>query len=81
MTIRVLFFASLAKQVGVAERVVELPAGATVATALAALQAEHPELAGVREKIAVAVNLEYVDQAHVLKEADELALIPPVSGG
>ncbi|MBB6429729.1 molybdopterin converting factor subunit 1 [Algisphaera agarilytica] len=81
MKIKVLFFASLADRVGVREIELELPLKSRVDDALTELAERYPALASARETLAVAVNLAYVDSAHVLADHDELALIPPVSGG
>jgi len=58
---------------------VELPEGATVAALLDRLRAQKsaPALRG----IAVSVNAEYATGEHVLREGDEVGLLPPVSGG
>ena len=40
----------------------------------------YPQLAGLRS-LFIAVNSDYADDSTVLREADEIALIPPVSGG
>lgn len=45
------------------------------------LCAEFPALANARASVAVAVNREYVNPDYVLSAGDEVALIPPVSGG
>ena len=58
-----------------------VPAPATVAAALAVLADAHPRIGLLVDNTMVAVNLEYVDRAHALEEGDEVALIPPVSGG
>ena len=79
MTIRVLFFAHLRERCGVREIVLELPAGARVEEARTELRHRYEGLAG--EPLRVAVNQVYVDNAHPLHDNDELALIPPVSGG
>lgn len=81
MTIRVLYFGSLAHELGRKSGELVLSDNATVADALEALFAEHPGLDRHRARLAVAVNLEYVTPTHVLRAGDELALIPPVSGG
>jgi molybdopterin synthase catalytic subunit len=77
MVVRVRLFAALRERVGSAEREVELPDGATAADVWAAL----PELGAPPEGILYARNKEYVEPASPLEEGDELALIPPVSGG
>jgi molybdopterin converting factor subunit 1 len=81
MTIRVLMFAALAQRAGVREATLELADGASVGAALAAVSARHPAIGEFAGKLATAVNMAYVKPDHVLAEGDELALIPPVSGG
>jgi molybdenum cofactor biosynthesis protein MoaC/molybdopterin converting factor subunit 1 len=82
MTIRVLLFAVLRQRAGTESLELELPDHATAADALAAL-AERDGLADLIERlpIRVAVNREYVAESTALQAGDELALIPPVSGG
>lgn len=81
MTVRVLFFAVARDLAGVAERAYTLGAGATAADVVNAVVADVPGLAAHAAKLATAVNLEYVGRDHVLSDGDELAIIPPVSGG
>ncbi len=80
MTVRVRFFASLRERLRVSEASRDLPAGATVEDLLRVLRADFPDLAG-SGRVSVAVNAEYVDPRHALADGDEVALIPPVSGG
>lgn len=80
MTIRVRFFASLRERLRTAEATRHLSPGATVADLLLVLQREFPGLSG-SGRVSVAVNAEYVDSRHALSDGDEVALIPPVSGG
>lgn len=81
MTIRVLLFATLADQVGHQQLTLTLSDKATVSDAVDRLTAEYRAVAQMREQLAMAVNMEYVTANRVLSEGDELALIPPVSGG
>ena len=81
MVIRLRFFASLRERLGAAESLWRGPDGETVGGVLDALKRSHPELADVESSLAFAVNEEYVGRHHELKDDDELALIPPVSGG
>lgn len=69
-------FAGLRERAGVPLLEIELPDGARVSDALAAV---GDLTAGV--PVVMAVNREYADGAVVLSAGDELALIPPVSGG
>lgn len=82
MTVSVKLFAILRERAGRGEVEIELPAEATVADALEALGrvAGLGELIG-RMPVAMAVNRDYADAGTALAAGDELALIPPVSGG
>jgi molybdopterin synthase catalytic subunit len=81
LRVTVLYFAVFRERLGRDEEALELPAGATVADAVAALAALHPPIAQLRGRFRVAVNQDFADDAHVLADRDELALIPPVAGG
>jgi molybdopterin converting factor small subunit len=59
----------------------ELPDGATPADAAARLTTRYPALEWLRRATKPAVNLEYTTWDHLLQEGDEVAFIPPVSGG
>jgi MoaE-MoaD fusion protein len=76
MRIRVRLFAGLRERVGTGENEMELPAGARASDVWELLQI-GPEPDG----LAYALNREYVDRDHPLADGDELAIIPPVSGG
>ena len=81
MRISVLYFAVFRERLGRDDEPLELPAGATVADAVAALAAKHPAIAQLRGRFRVAVNQDFADDGHALADRDELALIPPVAGG
>jgi molybdopterin synthase catalytic subunit/molybdopterin converting factor small subunit len=76
MEVTVRLFAMLRERAGVSELMLDLPEGARVSDALDSLE-------GLAEGIplVMAVNREYADAGRVLDPGDELALIPPVSGG
>jgi molybdopterin synthase catalytic subunit len=82
MFVSVRLFAMLRERAGRDEVELELPDGATVRDALDAVAARHG-LADLLERMPVvmAVNREYASGDTTLAESDELALIPPVSGG
>jgi len=80
MIIKVKLFATLRDQVGAAEMTLELPQGATVSDAGRAL-GERMASPEALSAVAYAVNREYAPAATVLHDNDELAIIPPVSGG
>ena len=81
MTVTIVTFASLAEQLGFRRRAVELSDNATVQEAVDELTALYPTLSQTRDQVATAVNQTYVGPQHRLNDGDELALIPPVSGG
>ena len=67
--------------VGSGEVPIDLPAGARLGSALDALFAAHPELENHRRSIRAAIGTEYATGDPVLREGDEISLIPPVQGG
>ena len=79
MQVRVLYFGVLKEVLSSSGEGVELPEGTTVAELMERLRkgASHP----VWSALAVAVNREYAAASAVLHEGDEVALLPPVSGG
>jgi molybdopterin synthase catalytic subunit len=81
MTVIVKLFAVLRDRAGTPEIRIDLPASATVATARDALAERHPTLRDMLPRVAWAVNQAYVPIETVLSDGDELAAIPPVSGG
>jgi MoaE-MoaD fusion protein len=80
MRVRVLFFGMLRELTGKAEDCLDLPEGGSVRDVLAHY-GSMPRFNGVLNSIAVAVNQQYAGQDTVLKTSDEVALLPPVSGG
>jgi molybdopterin converting factor subunit 1 len=81
MNVVVKLFAAAREIVGAGEIVVNVPAGAKVADLRGALALAAPELAPLAERSLMAVNAEYATESTPLTAGDELALIPPVSGG
>ena len=81
MRVRVLLFATYREIVGAREVSWTGDAGVTLAGFLEAFLAAHPGLAAHRGSMMVALNLEIAEPTTVLHEGDEVALLPPVSGG
>ncbi|HET7120881.1 MAG TPA: molybdenum cofactor biosynthesis protein MoaE [Solirubrobacterales bacterium] len=83
MVLQVRLFAILRERAGSDSLEIELAEGATVADAMRAIGAAREPLAGLLEAMPVvmAVNRSYVGEETQLSPGDELALIPPVSGG
>ena len=81
MTVRALFFASYRDLAGSDDLEVELFRGATVRELVNELRGRGSAWARFPEDPAVAVNMEYAALSTALREGDEVAFIPPVSGG
>jgi molybdopterin converting factor subunit 1 len=81
MQVRVLYLGMLREIAGRERDVVQLRDQASVGDLYTELQQRIPKLQDFRGAIALAVNYEYADAAATLQEDDEVALIPPVSGG
>src|SRR4051812_6777423 len=83
MVLQVRLFAILRERAGRGSLEIEVAEGATVAEAMRALAAASDSLAEALEAMPVvmAVNRSYVDEEAKLSAGEELALIPPVSGG
>ncbi len=81
MKIRVVSFATAADALGAPEREMELPDGTRVADLRRILEAEHPDLAPLWPRLAVAVDGEIARGETAIPDGAEVALLPPVSGG
>ncbi len=81
MRVNVLLFAVLRERAGTRSIGIELESGATVARAVEELLKQRPELKNAVGRIAYAINMNKVDGSAELHDGDELALLPPVSGG
>jgi MoaE-MoaD fusion protein len=81
MQVQVLYFGILKDLFLKDQENLDLPNNATVATLLDRCRGLAPEKANLLGSLAVAVNQEYVPQHHPLQNGDEIALLPPVSGG
>ena len=81
MRIRVRLFAIQRELAGAREVPLELPDGATVADAWTGLVSLHPNLEPGRSSVRFARNGAYADETTPLDDGDEVAMIPPVSGG
>jgi MoaE-MoaD fusion protein len=75
------FFATLRERARTSEIDREFPNGTTVGEIWRALLDEFPALGGHQEGVGFAVNHEYVDENYRPRDNDEVAFIPPVSGG
>jgi molybdopterin converting factor subunit 1 len=81
MRVTVRLFARLRDLAGSAELTREAPAGATIADVWRGLVAEFPEMARYDSSISSAVNADYAKMTAPVADGDEVAFLPPVSGG
>jgi molybdopterin converting factor subunit 1 len=81
MRVTVKLFARLRDLAGAAELSRDVPAPATVQTVWESLVAEMPSLREYERTMSVAVNAEYARMAAQVNDGDEVAFLPPVSGG
>jgi molybdopterin converting factor subunit 1 len=81
MDVTVRYFAGHRDIAGRSEEQIELGDGATVGGLWELLVARYPRLAGYSGKLLYAVNQEFSTLETELHDGDEVALIPPVSGG
>jgi len=81
MRVTVRLFARLRDIAGTAELARDLTPGATIGDLWRQLAGEFPELAQYERSISSAVNADYAKMNQVVGEGDEVAFLPPVSGG
>ena len=81
MHVRVLFFGQLKEIVGRAEDHAELVEGARLEDLFAGYGQRYPRLASFRHSVVASVNQSFADWASPLASGDEVAFLPPVSGG
>ena len=81
MRVTVRLFARLRDITGAGELAREAAAGASVGTVWSSLVKEFPELAAYEKSISCAVNEDYSRFTATVADGDEIAFLPPVSGG
>ncbi len=81
MRVNVKLFARLRELVGTGDLALDAPVGATVRDVWQALVILHPAAAVYERSMSCAVNLDYARMTTPVGEGDEVAFLPPVSGG
>jgi len=79
--VKVLFFGRLKEIAGQGEDSAEITAGASIEQLFAAFASRHPELAKFRTSLVTSRNQEFAAWSTPLHAGDEVAFLPPVSGG
>jgi molybdopterin converting factor subunit 1 len=79
--VKVLFFGRVRELTGIAEEAVDIPEGATLADLLDRYIARFPQLAGFRASLVASRNQEFASWDTRLSAEDDIAFLPPVSGG
>lgn len=79
-SLSVLLFGIVKDLTGQSTLTLSLPAGSRVSDLLDLIKTQYPALTEIKS-ILVAVNSEYAEASTILQPTDEIALIPPVSGG
>ena len=81
LRLKVLFFGRVREITGFAEEIVEAPQGATLADLFEQYAARFPKLLGFRASLVASRNQEFAAWDTPLAADDEIAFLPPVSGG
>ena len=81
MRVTIRLFARLRDIAGATELERNVEAGATIGSIWQGLVADYPDFAGYERSISVAVNADYARMTEAVNEGDEVAFLPPVSGG
>jgi molybdopterin synthase catalytic subunit len=79
--VKVLFFGQLREILGRSEEGLELPVGSRLSDVFEHYSAQHPGIQAMAGSIVLARNHEFTPAASAVAEGDEIALLPPVSGG
>jgi molybdopterin converting factor subunit 1 len=81
MKVKTRFFAAIKDIVGTSEVELDLPPGTTAGALFQRYCQRHPALQRYADNTMISINLEFVPPDTRLNEGDEIAFIPPVSGG
>lgn len=81
--IKVLYFASVKERLGLGSEAFEYKNGLTLSLLITKISERHPELRALMaaKRFLYAVNQEVADLSTTLKDKDEVAILPPLSGG
>jgi molybdopterin converting factor subunit 1 len=81
LRVQVLFFGRIRELTGITEEFIDIPQGATLADLFDRYQGRFPSLAGFRASLVASRNQEFASWETPLSAGDDVAFLPPVSGG
>lgn len=79
--ITVLYFASVKDITGMKMETIELSPDTSIKKLLAKISLNYPRINNILNVVQISVNYKVMDMNTILKDGDEVALLPPVSGG
>ena len=81
LRVKIKLLAHYRDRAGIGDIDIDVPSPTKVSLLLDDVLKRHPNIAGDRSRLVIAVNGEYQGQDYTVADGDEVALIPPVSGG
>jgi molybdopterin converting factor subunit 1 len=81
INVNILYFAGAKDATGVRTESIELPKNASVKELLSNLSMMHPKVRDMLNIIQISVNYKVVGKETILNDGDEVAILPPISGG
>jgi sulfur-carrier protein len=81
ISINLLYFAFVKDKTGVEFDLLDLPSDTSVKSLIHLILEKHPALSNIIDMIQISVNYKIVDVDTILKDGDEIAFLPPISGG
>ncbi|HEX5519289.1 MAG TPA: molybdopterin converting factor subunit 1 [Candidatus Nitrosocosmicus sp.] len=79
--INLLYFAFVKDKTGVEFDLLDLPSDTSVKSLMKIILEKYPSLGNIIDMIQISVNYKIVDVDTILKDGDEIAFLPPISGG
>lgn len=79
--ITILYFASVKDATGLRMEAIELPRDTSIEKLLTKISLTYPNIQSILNIIQISVNYKMVHMDTILKDGDEVALLPPISGG
>ena len=79
--ITILYFANVKDATGVRKDAIEIPQDTPIKKLLTKISITYPNIKGMLNKIQISVNYKIVNMNTILKDGDEVALLPAISGG